>query len=76
MAAGLSSSKDVRHLADNIRKRLLADEDWELHSPGIFRYRPYAEGRGWAGSRNGSSPASTVHVRPSPVFGKNGGGPN
>ena len=76
LAAGLSKSKDARHLADDIRKRLLADADWEHHSPGIFRYRPYAEGRGWAGSLNGSSPASTLHIRPSPVYGKGGDGPN
>ena len=76
LAVGLSKSKDARHLSADIRKRLLADADWEIHSPGIFRYRPYAENRGRAGSRNGSSPASTVHIRPSPVYGKRGGGPN
>lgn len=75
MAAGRSSSKDVRNVAQDIRRRLDADEDWEHCGPGVYRYLPYAEGGVPKPSRPG--PSSTVDVRPSPVYGgTNGGGPN
>ena len=44
MAAGVSTSKNVRNVADDLRKRLGADADWEHHSPGTFKYLAYAEG--------------------------------
>ena len=72
LAAGLSKAPDVRHAADNARKRLLADADWEHRGPGIFRYLPYIEGgKSWS-----PVPSSTAHAPASPRFGGGGAGPS
>ena len=67
--AGLSKSKSVRLVSDDIRRRLLADAHWEHCGPGIFRYLPYAE------SGKGPGRSSTARVRPSRHFG-GGDGPS
>ena len=74
IAAKLSTSKNVRNVAGDLRRRLEADANWEHHSPGVYKYLPYAEGGGKKPSR--PVPASTIDVRPSPVYGRGGDGPS
>ena len=75
LAAGFSKSKSATLLAQDLRRRLEADANWEHHSPGVYKYLPYTEGGvGWGRSHSISS--STIHVRPSPVYGNGAGGPN
>ena len=66
LAANLSTSQDVRNVAGDLRRRLDKDDAWEHHSPGVYRYRPYAEGH--------RGPISTTNATSSPRFGGDAGG--
>ena len=71
IAAKLSESKNPTSLARDIRKQLAASADWSHDSPGVYRYLPYGNGKGY-------EPSSTVQAPASPAFrpGGSGGGPS
>ena len=69
MEVGSSKSKNLDNLASGILDQLKRNKDWERHSPGVFKYLPYA-GLDPDGTQPEKAanliPVSTAHVLPSP----------
>ena len=69
LEVGLSKSKKLNNLASDLLDQLKRNKDWERHSPGVFKYLPYAR-RDPDGTRPERAanlvPVSTAHVPPSP----------